>query len=293
MTGQSSIAILGDIGGHHRLMIRSLAQLGVDPTTLKIPNGLIIVQMGDLVRVSSTPYLDSLRCVQTADRLMNRNPGQWIQIIGNHDAALLGGPRRSTWRQPLADEDSDFQAAALLKEWWRSGRCRLAHHLVTHEYGRILLTHGGLTRMRWKAIGSIHDPEFVAERLNQDVSRPPSEVFSAGILVEPNAGVGDPDVTWPEVVSELYEPWMASNDMPFTQIHGHASPWNWQLNDWWPTVNANIKSATLVQPKLRRTITQVSPYDGAKSPVFVSTDWNLPDTVSGNSWPLLQLRPVA
>jgi len=107
-------------------MMRSLGELGVDVKTLEMPEGLIIVQLGDLVRVADSPDLDSLSCVQTADRLMHVNPGRWIQILGNHDTALIGGPRRATWRPPEADDARALAAADIIHGWWRSGRCRMA-----------------------------------------------------------------------------------------------------------------------------------------------------------------------
>lgn len=293
MTACGSTVVLGDIGGHHSVLMRSLEGLGVDSTTLKMPADLVVVQLGDLVRVSDSPHLDSLSCVLTAERLMRVNPGQWVQLIGNHDAALLGGPRRATWRRPEADDDRDVEAAAVIRDWWQSGSCRMAQGLVTREFGAVLLTHGGLTRMRWQAIGAHQDPRVAAEHLNRDVSRPPEEVFSAGLLVDPDAGVGDPDVTWAEVGREFYEPWIFSGDMPFSQIHGHASPWNWQTNEWWPSVSEAVRSATQVQSAVRRTLTRASGHGGAEDRVLVSADWNLGEIPTDSHWPLLHLTGVS
>ena len=290
MSKQISTAVLGDIGGHHAVMMRSLQELGVDTETLEMPQGLNVVQLGDLVRVTDSPGLDSLTCVQTADRLMFVNPGQWLQIIGNHDAALIGGPRRAAWRPPERDNARDLAAADIIRAWWRSGRCRMAHGLFTAEYGPTLLTHGGLTRMRWRAIGSHQDPRTTAACLNEDVSRPPADVFLAGSLARKDGSIGNPDVTWAEVGSELYGPWIDANDSPFTQIHGHASPWNWQTNSWWPSMSDKVISATKVQHVNRRTETRV-PTPGEER-VFVSTDWNLGEIPLDATWPLLRITGI-
>lgn len=272
------------------MMMRCLQELGVDLETWEIPEGVTIVQMGDLVRIADAPGLDSLSCVQTAEQLMSVNPGRWIQIIGNHDAALLGGPRRASWRRPDGDDDRDREAAAIVHRWWDSGALRMAHGLTTLEYGPALLTHGGLTMRRWHAIGSPLDPRTAASRLNADVSLPPREVFSGGLLVTPGAGAGDPDVTWAELGEELYDPWIASRSMPFTQIHGHAAPWNWQENAWWPSMSNLVISATEVQPAVRRTQTRVRGSCPEADRFFVSTDWNLGEKPTHSTWPLLCLN---
>lgn len=94
-------------------------------------------------------------------------------------------------------------------------------------------------------------------------------------------------MTWAEVIEELYGPWLAAGDAAFTQIHGHASPWNWASDGWWPAATPAVRAATTVDRIRRRTVTRLGPEE--RSPVAVSTDWMLGDQAATDTWPVLVL----
>lgn len=69
------VVVLGDMGGHVDVMRDALASIGADPVTGTIPRDVVVVQVGDLVRVADDP-LDSVDCLRVADLFMARSPGQ-------------------------------------------------------------------------------------------------------------------------------------------------------------------------------------------------------------------------
>ena len=156
------------------------------------------------------------------------------------------------------------------------------HHLRAEELEHVLVTHAGLTRGRWLAMGSPSRPDAAAREINAVMSRPVPDALRAGRLVGAQDELAD--VTWAEVNKELYEPWIAHRDAPFSQVHGQASPFDWSARDWWPDASPRVREATRVDRPARRTTTAL-----AKSRVAVSTDWRLGAEPPRGFWPLLRL----
>ena len=183
----------------------------------------------------------------------------------------------------------DAGPAEVLRSWWTGGQLQLAIALTTEEYGDVLITHAGLTRGRWLQLGAPGAAAEAARLINLDVGEPVDEAIHGGVLTGADAGSAAKraDVTWAEVLTELYEPWLAAGDAPFTQIHGHAAPWNWAKGGWWPEASPAVRGATEVSRCERRTTTRLTPRrDG---PVAVSVDWMLGDQPTTQTWPLLIL----
>ena len=106
------LAVIGDVGGHYDTFVDKLVGLGVDVHTGHIPSKLHIVQVGDLVHKGPK----SLAVVDLVDRMLNGPcPSQWTQVVGNHDAQLLGGTH--FWEDP-----SDAQTAKKVRAWWETTR---------------------------------------------------------------------------------------------------------------------------------------------------------------------------
>ena len=76
------MAVVGDIGGHVDELHRELGRLGADPQTGRLPDDLTVVQVGDLVHRGP----DSERVIALVDRYLREQPGQWVQLLGNHEA---------------------------------------------------------------------------------------------------------------------------------------------------------------------------------------------------------------
>lgn len=278
------IAVLGDIGGQLGVLHRVLSDLGV--VADRLPEDLALIQVGDLVRVGGRG-LDDVGCLAMVSRCMRANPGRWVQLAGNHDLALLGGPRRQSWPAPSSVESD---AAEILRDWWEEGRLHLAVALGCREYGDVLITHAGLTRGAWRRLGCPADPYTAAELIDAERGRPVETVARGGALTGVDSGpdAERADVIWAEVSTELYAPWIAAGDAPFSQIHGHASPWNWAIGNWWPDTPTAVRTVTTLEADLRRTTICLGP--GEPGPVAVGVDWMLGDEAVSGIWPLLVLH---
>jgi hypothetical protein len=83
------IACFGDVGGHLEPFTSGLQALGADTDGGTLPDDLIVIQVGDLIRKGP----DSDGVVTLVDRFRQHSTRQWVQLIGNHEAHYLGGPR--------------------------------------------------------------------------------------------------------------------------------------------------------------------------------------------------------
>jgi hypothetical protein len=232
------IAVVGDVGGHAWVLRRCLEELSADTKTGVIPDDLVIVQVGDLVHKGP----DSSGVMALVDRMLAGSPGQWIQLIGNHEAQEgLGGP--DFWRETLtADRRAD------LRRWVDSSQARLAVALDTVEYGPTLLTHSGLTRHKWIAIGRPDDPDVAAATLNKEFADDPGLAFAAGEMlgVRPRLPVG---VAWASP-RELLGSW-DMEQLPFSQVHGHANPRRWTTDTWTPGLSRRTTLRASADPDTR------------------------------------------
>jgi hypothetical protein len=286
--GVERVAILGDVGGQITVFRAVLDDLGVAPAAGVLPPGLAVVQVGDLVRAGTGDGLDNDACVALAAHLAAANPGRWIQLFGNHDIALLGGPTKSDWAALPAAEPATVDR---LCGWWATGQGRLAVAVDTTEHGDILVTHAGLTRGRWLALGAPTRAARAAELINADLGAPVGSVIRGGCLTGADAGPdgAGADVTWAEVNHELYQPWLTGGDLPFTQIHGHASPWNWSAGTWWPDTPPAVRRATTIDRTSRRTVTVLNA-DAAAGGLAVGVDWMLGNQATTEHRPLLTVH---
>jgi hypothetical protein len=232
------IAVIGDVGGHMWMLRRCLQELGADTASGVIPDDLVVIQVGDLVHRGP----DSTGVVALVDRMMAGSPGQWIQLIGNHEAQEgLGGP--DFWQEAVTDA-----VRADLRRWSDDGQLRLAVALDTVEYGPTLLTHAGLTRQKWVAIGRPDDPAMVAAALNKEFGNDPELAFAAGEMlgVKPRLPVG---VAWASP-RELLQSW-DMEQLPFSQVHGHASPRRWSTDTWADGLSRRVTARGTADPERR------------------------------------------
>jgi hypothetical protein len=275
------VFVIGDVGGHPSVFLSCLAQCGI-VEDLRIPDGVIVVQVGDIVRCDRRFIDGNARCIDVSAQLLENNPGRFIQLAGNHEAGMLGGPRGAGWDRP--EDCIEKVPWALLDRLWSRGRIRLAAGWEQTSLGPSLITHAGLTLQRWTSMGRPISPVRTAQLINADAGRPMATFSRAGKL----SGRLDlhADTMWAEVNQELYGPWIAHGDRPFLQIHGHAAPFNWGDKDWWPDADAAVRTSTEVDERNRRTMTEL-PVSGQL--LAISVDWMLGDGPWQDApWPLLQ-----
>lgn len=207
------VAVIGDVGGHADQLRGALYRLGAEGDRLRLPEGLTVIQVGDLVDRGP----DSTGVLDLVERYLEEQPDQWIQLAGNHEAQYLPGGT-PFWRERLADGD-----ARRLRAWWTDGRMRVAAAVRTAgnaDGGDVLLTHAGLTVDAWRALGEPLTAASAATLLND---RPEPLIWQGdGLTADGPAGP-----LWAEAGWELYEPWMhfyaAGGYVPFDQTHGHSS----------------------------------------------------------------------
>jgi hypothetical protein len=202
------IAVVGDVGGHPDQLRRALTGLGVAGD--RLPADLIVIQVGDLVDRGP----DSAGVVALVAGYLDRQPAQWIQLAGNHDAQYVPGGQHF-WPEVL-----DQASARLLATWWADGRMRMATAVRTSVGDEYLISHAGLTVGCWQHLGE------------------PMTASSAALLLN-DGGIAPSRMDgplWAEAGSELYETWMAhyagGGFVPYGQIHGHSSIARYTDRSW-------------------------------------------------------------
>lgn len=269
--------MVGDIGGHFPVLEAILEILGIDENG-KLPADRTVIQVEDLVRADPNFRASNTRIMRTMKEILVANgPEQWVQLAGNHECAALGGPAKSDWN---VKDSFDAECIAILDKLWQDRRILLAY-----PFANTLVTHAGMTRSSWRHMGMPRDPQTAAMRLNSRLGEDMTTMSVPGSLVtgEPNPLA---DCMWAEVNYELLKPWILFEDMPFDQVHGHASPFHWSAMDWWRETPEAVKSNTTVLPDLRRSVTTV-PHTGAR---LTSVDWTLEKEAPASLWPLFTLE---
>lgn len=213
---RSHVAVIGDIAGHLDELRAELRRLGADDVTGRLPPGLTVIQVGDLVHRG--PASDGV--IALVDRYLTEQPDQWIQLVGNHEAQYLRKPVFE-WPQRLGK-----QATATLRRWWAEGRMRVATS-VRGGGESFLITHAGLTAGFWRSdLCAPCDVEQAATALNNLIGTDENALFRAGaILLGRRCGGAGP--TWAAAATELLSSWQ-SETLPFSQIHGHDSFFDWR-----------------------------------------------------------------
>lgn len=146
-------------------------------------------------------------------------------MAGNHEQLYVDRPV-FTWPETL-----EPAAAALLRSWWDDGRMVPAAAVECADGDNWLITHAGLTAGFWEhGLGS---PTSA-----RDALRGLAEARDDGSLWFPGAMLtGEADwhagPVWAEAGTEVYPSWLnAENPLPFHQVHGHSSAYNWAESRW-------------------------------------------------------------
>jgi hypothetical protein len=273
-----TVVVLGDVGGQTRVYRDALLSLGIDPDECLIPEGITLIQVGDVVRFNHNPHLDSLGCVEISDRLIQNNPDNYIQLLGNHDLALLGGARDPHWKILDLPDSREY-----VERWWQDGTVSLGVTLrsITGDGNDILITHAGLGRNYWKQISG-GDAVQTAVALNSLVGQNVADFEVPGHLVTGADNV-NADTAWALVGPEFHSTWQG-HQMPFNQIHGHACLMEWDSGNYWPDVIPEVIASTEINWSHRYTLTTRP--DGTW---IRSVDWILKNDPIDFEWPILHL----
>ncbi|SOD70500.1 calcineurin-like phosphoesterase family protein [Jatrophihabitans sp. GAS493] len=237
------VAVVGDIGGQLDELRGELQRLGADPSTGRLPDELTVVQVGDLIHRGP----DSEGVLALVDRYLTEQPGQWIQLVGNHEAQYISEPSFE-WGEQISDD-----GAGMLLDWWSERRMRPA--IALHADGADwLITHAGLTEGFWA--GVLHSPATAREAasaINALSGLRQQVLFSSGQML----GGGPPNLSagpiWAAEGAELIASWLAGGvPLPFSQIHGHSSVVNWRRSELECTLE--VGAVVTVDPEAAHTI---------------------------------------
>ena len=211
------VAVIGDVAGHLDELRAELRRLGADESTGRLPDDLTVVQVGDLVHRGP----ESDQVVALVDRYLTEQPTRWIQLVGNHEAHYLRDPVFE-WPQRLSAESGDT-----LRRWWADGQMQVATSVRDDGEG-FLITHAGLTAEFWRATLAVPaGVEQAAAALNSLIGARDHALFRAGRLLNRSWRAGGVGPVWAASGTELLPGWLDTT-LPFSQIHGHDTPYDWQ-----------------------------------------------------------------
>jgi hypothetical protein len=160
----------------------------------------------------------------------------------------LGGP---IFGQQIDGQMVEFtvnpETEKTLERWYKSGQAKLAVAVerTAGEYaGRhMLVTHAGLTRQTWAALGEPLTAAEAAVTLNRQDAK---YAFAPGWLLGGYAqGAGNalmpPSVVWASAAKEVYPSWESRPSL-FDQVHGHSGIYSWSSQNWY--VDYSIRART-------------------------------------------------
>ena len=218
------LALIGDVGGHRHCLHACLRALGVDVDNHELPDGLTVIQVGDLI--GGGPGDDDL--IAEVDRFICRNPGRWLQLLGNWEARHLGGinfghPTRD--QHPLAPG-----SVVTLRRWLTDGHLRVGVAVRAEDGREVLVTHAGLTQWFWKVhLDSTMSAADAVQQLERLRTHYPGVLHAAGRLLGESSLKAGP--LW-ATATEVWTSW-AHTALPFDQVHGHTTPYWWKRKAWW------------------------------------------------------------
>lgn len=237
----SNIFVFGDTGGHYKQLFNGLKAIGMNPDTYELPDDTMVIHVGDLVHKGPL----SGKVIAMIDTIMKVNPGQWIQIIGNHESQYIDYDFPEFWYQ----QTLDIRSQTILSQWVDNG---LAHYAyVLPEWKQIqnalpyrpiiagseitplkpiVFTHAGLGYGWWKTYAGA---ETNPKRLEANINNAPVEelAFSGEMLYGRHNDNASP--VWAHSITEVWDSW-EDKDAPFYQVHGHISPFVYDMDEWFP-----------------------------------------------------------
>ncbi len=232
------VAVLGDVGGHLGALQEALTQLGCEGT--HIPEGFIVCQVGDLIHRGPS----SGEVVTYVDEIMEKNPGQWVQLLGNHEENEILR-HQFEWPDRVDDTTRDT-----LMRWWEDGSMQLAwsfcatgvrdpqtgelthspaHHAAASfctNCGEVLVSHAGMTVGVWEKLERTQSAHDAARLINAERYNYQHTVWNTGVMLERQIR-RDAGVVWARADDELLWFWNREPGPGFHQVHGHSSAYNW------------------------------------------------------------------
>lgn len=248
--------VFGDTGGHFIQLYNALCHLGFDPASHKLPADLSVVHLGDLVHRGP----ESEKLTDLVDAIMQANPGQWAQLLGNHELHHVPGAPYF-WRCECTNK-----AVETIFRWVETEQAVFAHGLdeklnvevaegTELEVNGLFFAHGGLGPGFWREIGCPTLPSQAAEAINKlpmKVASRPGEML--GGVPSTMRGL-PPGPVWSLAHLEVWAEWDNDGAPPFSQMHGHSAAFHWPSNQWFTGVSGDFMRSTLLFPDKRVSVT--------------------------------------
>lgn len=270
------VAVIGDVGGHLDELRRELERLGADPDTGTLPADLTVIQVGDLIHRGP----DSDGVIAFVDRMLDEQPDQWIQLVGNHEANYLADPAFD-WPEHLC-----AQSVQTLRRWWGDGRLLVAAAVRGRGQQDFLITHAGVTRTYWRSVlGAPHSAAGAAAALNAMIGHHDGLLFRSGQMLgsgPPRPGAGP---LWAAAGTELLPSWLTWRP-PFNQVHGHSTLYSWQHGHF--GTRREVRLRTRVDTRARHEVTM---FAGGRRIVGVDPCHGVTAAPSWRSWEV-PIKPV-
>lgn len=251
--------VFGDTGGHLKTLVAGLKQIGVDTDNYVIPEDMQIIHMGDLIHKGPA----SLRALVFVENMMLHNPGQWIQLMGNHEMQHLPN---TNWFYPCScsetvdDKIDELITSGLLRTAYALEDVtpvrmeKSARHRMKPASSSWLFTHGGMTADWWFRM---HNREASVLKLAEQINNlTDKQKDKAGERMGQHGRMPSP--VWASAPTEVFSSWKET-PMPFNQVTGHTYPFDWESERWFgsrATVKDYIKS-TVLNPDQRIALTKV------------------------------------
>ncbi|MGB7979658.1 MAG: metallophosphoesterase [Candidatus Nanopelagicales bacterium] len=255
--GAAWALLIGDVAGHLDALRWALEAHGVDLVSATVPDGLVVVQVGDLVHRGP----DSAGVIALVDRFLRGPYGdRWVQLIGNHEQPYVFD-RPTTIRRELDD-----RSTSLLRAWWDEGLAHVGAALRPdwdvlelprrmrgmRPSGDILVTHAGLTHGAWLALGRPATPAAAAAAINADALGPATVTLRTGTMTTGRTDLAAGPL-WAQGGAELLMSWEATDDAShLNQIHGHTTVRRWDRERWRPGAGVIVNRGDLVAVRTAR-----------------------------------------
>lgn len=236
--------MIGDIGGHVEQLRGEISRLGGDWRRARLPKDLTVIQLGDLVHRGPA----STEVLALVDRFLTNQPGQWVQLIGNHEAQYLGR-RLFDWPEHLGED-----AAQMLQRWWTHGQMQAAAAVVTRAES-FLVTHAGLTADFWRRF--LNTPAAVqqaADAINSLIGTREEVLLRSGQMLGGGRRDRGAGPVWAAAGTELVPSWL-DTPLPFSQIHGHSSLYDWRDGRF--QTSPEIAALTSLDESAKHEVTQL------------------------------------
>ena len=238
--------VFGDTGGHAPQFFASLRNIGVDLEKGTIPEDVRIIHCGDLIHKG----IHSKVLLAVVDNLIRNNPGQYIQLLGNHEFQHIDGSPYF-WRC-----DCDIEDVGIINDWFDEGLAMATFAVnsasnvgisvkprqpLKPEQG-IFFSHAGLTRKWWEVYingKTLEEGSRVINNMDVWMITQPGEMLTGKM----NIAAGP---AWATGSNEVYNSWVNPDsihylDMNFIQVHGHSLSFIWKQKRWWLRPDKSFK----------------------------------------------------